>query len=212
MIPTPAQVVPLLAPLAEALPSAIHDAIEAADALQPVLADRDNHFWSHAARFYNKRSLLAAQGNGWKLVQGVPNTGIHIILCHVHRIRVLRSLGDGPPHPGSNKLRRAAWAQPPGQGQFFLSADNEFLAEDAGTTLPAMNLLIDWYQFEGQARTFLSLPKEPWEYQRSVRVHWRTPLLSPSGEEFGDMRFQPPPPGDDFGDLIRIDPGELEAG
>ncbi len=210
MIPTPEQVLPLLAPLASAVPAALRQGMEAADALQPEPAARDNYFWSHSARFYNKRELARNAGNGWLLLDDVPNTGIHIVLQDVHRIRVLRSLNGTVPHPGRNLARRDAWAQPPGQGEFFLSADNELSLDNARSALPAMNLLIDWHQEQGEPVICVSLPRAPWSYQDNIRVYWRKPF--PTADEFANMRFAPPPVRDDFSDIIRIDPGERDAG
>ena len=212
MIPTPDQVLPLLAPLAGAVPSAIRDGMDAADLLQPDPLVRDNHFWSHSARFYHRRSLATAQAESWQLIEGVPNTGIHIILENVHRIRVLKSLNGLVPHPGSNPTRRADWAQPAAQGEFFLSADNRLLVEEPDGVLPAMNLLIDWHQKRGEPAIFVSLPKAPWDYKDSIRVHWRRPFPTEPGGEFGSVGFNPPPVNDDFSTIVRIDPGEMDAG
>lgn len=207
VIPTPEQALPVLEPLASALPSAIRDGVEQADAVQPDALTRDNYFWSHCARFYNKRSLNRMHGSDWHLIEDVPNTGIHIVLNGVHRIRVLRSLGGLVPHPGSNGARRAAWSQPPAQGRLFHSAENELLVDPPEDKLPAMNLLIDWHLKDGEPVISVSLPRAPWEYEQAIRVHWRRPL--PSDEDFAGLSFSPPPVNDDFGSLVEIDPGEF---
>lgn len=187
--------------------------MDEADALQPDPLTRDNYYWSHSARFYNRRSLAAAQGDGWQLREGVPNTGIHIVLGGLHVIRVLKSLNGSVPHAGNNKARREAWSQPAAQTELFLSADNRLFAGAPDDVLPAMHLLIDWHvAADGKPATFVSLPRTPWGYLKAINVHWRRPFPGQAGSGLEGLSFNPGPDSDDFGTVVRIDTAELDAG
>ncbi len=211
VIPTPAQALTVLGPLGPSVWTSVQAGVDGANDLQPSAEGRDNYFWSHCARYYNRRRLFAeSQGHRdeWQLIPDVPNTGIHLIVDSVHRVRVLRSLNGDVPHPGRNRARRKAWSQPPGQGQLFITADNRLVYGDDKALL-ALSLLIDWHlDRHGEPVIHVSLPVGPWEFTDEVRVHWRVPL--PGAEDFSNMAFNPPKPSPhEFGNLLRIDPNEL---
>jgi hypothetical protein len=204
--------VPLLSNLGPAVWASVRAGVEGADNLQPSTPQRDNHFWAHCARFYNKRALIEESDKHaeWVLIPDVPNTGIHVVLNNVHRIRVLRSLNGNTPPPGRNRARREAWAQPSTQGEFYLTADNHLLTENDGQSLPAFNLILDWHLDKtGEPAISVSLPRGPWQFKKEVRVHWRVRLPG-SEEEFAGTSFDPPKPSDDeFGNLLQIDDDEI---
>ena len=213
VIPTPDQVLPLLAPLGRSVPRALRDGIEKADELQPDSRSRDNYFWSHCARYYSRASLAMEKDPSWTLIGDVANTGIHIILNSVHRIRVLRSLNDQPPPAGGSRARREAWAQPSAQSALFHTATNELLVDPPPDTLPAMNLLLDWREESAEPIVYVSLPIGPWGFNERIRVHWREPLMDLE-DDLGDLAFDPPrvPDTEDFGVFVSVDPAERDAG
>ena len=177
--------------MGRSVPRALRDGIEKADELQPDSRSRDNYFWSHCARYYSRASLAMEKDPSWTLIGDVANTGIHIILNSVHRIRVLRSLNDQPPPAGGSRARREAWAQPSAQSAFFHTATNELLVDPPPDTLPAMNLLLDWREESAEPIVYVSLPIGPWGFNERVRVHWREPLMDLE-DDLGDLAFDPP--------------------
>ena len=90
-----------------------------------------------------------------------------------------------------------------------LTRGNELSADDPGV-VPAMNLLIDWHRVDGEPVIFVSLPRAPWAYQDAVRVYWRKRF--PAADEFAGLKFNPGSFDDDVGAVVRVDPGELDAG
>lgn len=211
MFPTSREVLPLLSDVGPSVWKAVRAGVESANSIQPDPATRDNHFWSHCARFYNKQALSVSTQHAerWTLKPDIPNTGIHLIVDHVHNVRILKSLNRMTPPPGGNRARRAAWSQMPGQTSLFLTADNRLLL-DEDDALPAMSLIIDWYlDKDMEPRVFVGLPLAPWAYAQDVRLHWRVALPG-SEEEFAGLSFDPKKPDDtDFGTLVKVDETEL---
>jgi hypothetical protein len=129
------------------------------------------------------------------LVPRVRSLGIHLRVGDLHVVRVLRSLeGDTPP-PGKNRKRREAYIQ----GQLAL-------AEPQGD-LPALSLIADWQDYEGEPIIHLGLPAEPWEFGRSARMHWRIPLTA-GGSDLASLAFEPEPDEGLPPVTLRIHPSE----
>lgn len=169
-----------------------------ADNLQPDPNDRDTWFWSDSARFRTGVQLDAAEKDGWAIVAGVPNYGIHLRVADLHIGRVVRTLHGSTPHPGRNPARRKAWTnfdtQPPVQGQLPL---------DGQSSLPPLSAILDWHEHDGEPEIHIGLPIGPWKYQKSPRLHWRVPFPQ-DGAALDTLRFEPgPDEGDSF---IEIDP------
>lgn len=211
MIPTPSRAATLLNSVGPAIWTSVQAGVEAANNIQPTPEGRDNHFWSHCARYHNKKRLLVESQKHrgeWQLIPDVPNTGIRIVIDDVHQVRVLRSLHGDVPHPGRNRARRESWSQPSTQRELFVTADNRLVDED-DESLRALNMLIDWHlDRHGEPVINVSLPMGPWEFEHLVRVYWRVPL--PGADDFANIAFNPPQPSShEFGNLLRVDPDEF---
>jgi hypothetical protein len=220
VIPTAAQAVPLLSNFGPHAWRAIRAGIAQADTQQPERDERDNYYWSHTARFYNKSALRIEHAKDrnadWKLVEDVPNTGIHVLLADVHYVRVLKSLNGTAPNPGRNRQRRNAWVgvQPPEQGRLLLTRDCTLTTDDSDA-FPALNVIVDWHLDEhAEPVVHVGIPAGPWDYAgdlatyaASVRMHWRVPLPG-SEAEYENLRFSSEQAGDDFTEILHIDDDE----
>lgn len=200
---SPATVLPIVAEAGEAIYEALRHGAGYADTLQPDLEGADPWFWSHSARFAARGHLSRHPGSSWSLVPRVPNSGIHLLVGD-HRIRVVRSLARGIPHPGGNRARNSAWVGVPYQLQLGLT-------DGAGAQV-SLSLIADWYlDAEREPLVHLSLPVGPWKYQENPRTHWR--LILPAGGSVGIEQL-PGFAGGDDGELIEeipIDPSEWAA-
>ena len=185
MIPTPADVLPVVTSASGDLRDALRKGVAYADELQPNRNDRDPWFWSHSARHMARKQLFSANPQsgveGYEMRGGVPNGGIHLRFHDMHVARVVRSLGGTTPAPGSNPARRRAWngVEIPIQGQLAL-ADN--------VTLPPLSLIIDWQDVDGEPLIHISLPRGEWAYRKSPRLYWRVPLPD-DGVDLNALRF-----------------------
>lgn len=198
MIPTPEQVLPLVECAVPSLRKALRIGGSFADEIQPDADERDGHYWSHSARWRARKHLAAVPKDGWYLTPNVPNSGIHLRIGDLHRVRVLRSLGGTVPHPGSNRARRADWVQN--------------ALDLAGDGLPALSLLADWQIFEDEPVIHCSLPRRPWSYTADPEVYWRVPITGDADSDLARLRFDPGLlPGDVFV-TVKIDPAEASAG
>lgn len=202
MIPTPAEVLPLVASLAAPTYKAVQAGIDFADGLMPDDQDvADPWYWSHSAR-YAARNQLRHGGaiEGWKLRPDVPNSGIHFSVDNGHRLRLVRSLHNDVPHPGSNKRRREAW-----------TGAVELPLRVSGSGLPFLNLLFDWaVDINREPVIHVTLPQGPWTYGQPSRVHWRVLLPSDGVLDLSALTFNPSGDGDDLG--LVLDEAERESG
>jgi hypothetical protein len=197
--PSPETVVPLVAAAAEALYDSLRHGIGYADNQQPDLKAADPWYWSHSARFAALGHLVTIKRVSWDVVPKVPNTGIHIEIGGLHRIRVLRSLNRQAPHPGGNRARERAWVGVPYQLPLALGS-----LEDV-----PLSLIADWHMDEDrEPLVYLSLPIGPWKHRENPRYHWR--FLLPQGVSVG-IEELPSFAGGDDGDPTReihVDPSE----
>lgn len=129
-------------------------------------------------------------GEGWSLVENVPNCGIHLRLDKMHVARVVRSLGGTTPHAGSNKKRTRAWDGVQGQ-----------LALASGGTLPPLSLIIDWQVIDEEPIVHVGLPAGNWDYGSTANLYWRIPLPD-TGEDLSTLSFEPR--ADAGGSLVRL--------
>jgi hypothetical protein len=197
-VPSPADVLPLVECTVPSLVKALQLGIGYADEQQPDPDDRDQWFWSHSARWRARRQLLSVAAEGWSINPDVSNSGIHLCVDQVHCLRVLRSLGDTVPHPGSNRARRDAWIQdtlPPRDG-----------------SLRPLSLLADWCVHDDEPRIYLSLPKRPWTYGSDPELYWRVPVTGDASQDLANLRFDPGLLPGDVMVTVKVDPAESEAG
>lgn len=173
--------VPLLADCLPHIREALHFGIDYADDLQPDRRNRDPWFWSHSARHRAKTALqqTAQADDGWDLVAGVSNSGIHVRVAQLHLVRVLRSAGGTTPAPGHNLQRRRAWSQHQQLSFPFASAEGE---------LPPLNLILDWStDIEGSLVMHVGMPVGVWPYGKDPMLAWRVPL--PADDDIGGLTF-----------------------
>lgn len=173
--------------------------VDYANDLQAEASSRDPWFWSHAARFRARRALELAEGIGWEVVPGIPNSGIHVRLDELHLLRVLRSSGGTTPAPGHSRQRRDAWSQ---NYQLQLPLDH-----DGG--LPPLNLILDWSTEDDDLLVLhLGMPRGVWKYGSDPVLSWRVPL--PGDDDLSSLVF----PGTEDGPVdvtLRVDDSEREA-
>lgn len=199
VIPTPDDAVPLLEPCLADIREALQFGIDYANDLQPDPADRDPWFASHAARFRARRELETADGDGWAIVPGVPNSGIHLLIDGLHVVRVLRSSGGTTPAPGHSRQRRDAWSQ-----HYQMQ-----LALDDNGDLPPLNLILDWStEHDDLLVLHLGMPRGVWKYGNDPVLSWRVEL--PGDDNLDSLFF----PGTEDGPVdvtLRVDDTEREA-
>ncbi len=160
---------------------ALLDGIDFASDIQPEPENRDRWYWAHSARYRARRVLEASSkdAQGWELVAGVPNSGIHILVDGLHKVRVLRSTEGTTPAPGHTRMRRQAWQQ----------TRFQFPSKDRAEGLPPLDLVLDWTTDHTDALTIhLGLPKGVWNYGNDPILEWRVPL--PSGDDIEDLAFE----------------------
>jgi hypothetical protein len=199
VIPTPADVLPLAEETVPPLQKALSLGIALADELQSDRQTRDPWYWSHTARWVARNHLRSVQSSAWKLLSGVPNSGIHLRIGTVHHVRVLRSLGGTVPHPGRNRARRADWIQ----DSLLLDEDNQ---------LPALSLLYDWQVLHDEPSIYLSLPKRPWSYREQPELHWRVPVTGDADQDLANLSFDPGLLPGDVVVTVKIDPADEGVG
>jgi len=190
---TPSQGVNLLRSCLPVVRQALQDGIDYASELQPDPEHRDQYFWSHAARYQARQFLKGKAGSNWEVVEGVPNSGIHLSIGGLTKVRVLRSVHGSTPPPGANRQRRLAWSQ---------------------RSLPAMGqpdtMILDWSTDQKDALVMnLGLPQGVWHYRRSPQLAWRVPL--PSRDDLADLAFVPDQEADELV-RIRIHETEMDVG
>lgn len=178
MIITPERIVPLVDPCLPDTREALLRGIDFANDIQPDPSDRDPWYWSHSARFATRRALekRADRADGWELVAGVPNGGIHIRLGGLLVVRVLRSVAGTVPAPGGNKSRQMAWQQ--ARLQFPVDRG---LGNHHGVIggLPPLDLILDWTNGVNDALIMhLGMPRGVWELGEDPILAWRVPLPS----------------------------------
>lgn len=197
---SPEAVLPLAADAAESLYEALRTGVGYADTLQPEFATADPYFWSHSARFSARQELRKASGESWRMVAGVANSGIHLLVRETHAIRVVKSLDRTVPHPGANHARREAWVGVNVQQRLPLDPG----AEDA---IVPLSLIADWHiDPDREPIVYLSLPVAPWKYRENPRCYWRVALPPGGSLPIGQL---PGFPGGDDGDVtIDVDPAE----
>jgi hypothetical protein len=195
MIPTLRDVAPVIECVIPSLYAALRAGLAYAEDQQPEPDDRDSYFWTTCARFEARNQLGLADGDGWALVPDVKSLGIHLRIGNLHAIRVLRSLQGGTPPPGRNKRRRSAYIQ----GQFPLA--------DPEGDLPALSLIADWQDLDGEPIIHLGLPAGPWEFGRTARMYWRVPLPG-DGLDLNSLVFDPLPDDGTAPVTLRVHPSE----
>lgn len=204
-------------PVADSIQSSLRRGIAYADELQPRPKDRDPWFWSHCVRFYTRNSLAMAHPqpkvNGWEVLQGVPNFGIHM-RRDLHLARLVRSLGGTTPPPGPNKRRREAWI---GVGRGVpqrLPLEKLPLATDeSGGPVPPLSFILDWTtDDEGEPVVHVGLPVEDWTFhsRKNPNLYWRRPLPK-SEEDLAELGFDEGA-NDDNRSLITVDLAPEEFG
>ncbi len=177
-------------------------AIDYANELQPEHDNRDPYFWSHSARYAARKALAKASDRNadWRLVAGVPNSGIHLCLNDLHVVRVLRSVWNTTPSPGRNKARRDAWQQ---------HRQLQFSFKDGNREFPPTDLILDWTTDDlDNLVMHLGMPQGVWEHGSNPILAWRVPL--PSADSLEELSFE----GGEDTDVpvsLRIDEAEMEA-
>jgi hypothetical protein len=180
VVPTPEVVLPLVEPVVPPLRDALRIASRAADEIEPDGPTRERSFWAHAARRKALGQLQVVEAKGWALVAGVANCGIHVVLGSLHKMRVLRALGDAPPPPGLNKARQLAFQQEPnGQGTLALSPDG----------LPTLSLIADWTMQDGEPVIHVSLPRKPWHITSNPALYWRECVTGSIADDLARLAF-----------------------
>jgi hypothetical protein len=180
---TPKLVFPMLEEVSSVLYRALDAGIEYADSQQPDDEDFNSHYWSHSARFTAHNYLAHCDGKTWKLVDGIPNFGVHITLNGVHKLRVVKSINNGAPSPGRNKTRQIDWVGYSEQLQFELPFDGN-------APLPPLSLLVDWNADQNREPiVHVSLPNGSWKFGERARVHWRELLTSEANISINDLAF-----------------------
>ncbi len=197
--PTPQHVLPLVEPVAAPVLRALRLGAGYADDLQPDTDGRDRWFWSHCARFRARQVLAAADKAGWVLVDDVPNSGIHLRVRDLHRVRVLRSLEGTTPHPGRNKARLDYYHQE----ALLLANDN---------SLPPLSLIMDWRMVEDEPSIHIGLPKGRWDYGSAAKLYWRVPVTGDPNEDLKNARFDPGVSPGDVTVTLLVDESEEGAG
>ena len=199
---TPASISPQVEACLPLIRSALHDGIDFANDIQPDAPGRDPWYWSHSARFKARNVLeaAAASAQGWAMIEGVPNSGIHLRLGGLHVMRVLRSAAGSTPAPGHSRARRRAWQQ---------GRQLQFAFDDGLDGLPPVDLILDWSTDDADELSLhLGMPLGVWDHGSHPILAWRIPL--PSSDELGALAFQ----GSDESEIpvhLRIDEAELAA-
>ena len=199
---TPRQAVQQLEVCLSEIREALHTGIDYANDLQPELGDRDPWYWSHGVRFAARRRLEQAQVSPgeWEIIDGVPNSGIHVRLQGIHVVRVLRSVAGTTPAPGRNRVRQEAWQQ---CRQLQLPLDYPH------SGLPPIDLILDWTTNEADdLEMHLGLPQGIWGHGNSPILAWRVPL--PSGDTLDNLAFDGADE-DDIPIVLRVDDADTEA-
>ena len=198
--PSPSEVVPLLDASLPEIRQALLGGIDFANDIQPEPENRDRWYWAHSARYRARRALEAssAGAQGWELIAGVPNSGIHVCLGGLHVVRVLRSAEGTTPAPGHTRRRCEAWQQ------FRL----QFPIDDETEGLPPLDLVLDWTNDDTDALTMhLGMPLGVWTYGKPPILEWR--VLLPSSDDLEGLTFEGA--DDDVPVLLRVDDTEEEA-
>lgn len=199
MIPTPAEVAPLVEPLARPIYDALRVGLEFAAA---TIVDHDPAFHSHCVRYRSKIELAAEESaSSWSLVPHVENSGIHFAIGGLHSARLLHAFGGQPPHPGSSRTRRRAWTNVDRPVQLELELE-DINAASAGPACGPLSILFDWCVVDDEPVVHVSLPQEAWSYGSNPRLHWRVRLNDP-GSWMERVEFQPM--GDDAEPLVMLD-------
>jgi hypothetical protein len=198
LVPTPQDVLPLAECMVPHLAKALRLGIGYADDLQPDTEDRDPWYCSHSARWRARGHLLSVpERKGWGISKKAANSGIHLNIQGIHKVRVLRSLFDTVPHPGRNHARIMTWMQgtmPPNDG-----------------SLPALSLLADWRVIDDEPVIYVSLPKHGWSYRAKPVLYWRVPVTGDADLDLANLQFDPGLlPGDRLVS-IKVDPAERVA-
>lgn len=193
MLFTPSQGADLVRDCLPTIRAALEDGIDFANHLQPEGRIRDQYYWSHSARFQARQVLLGESGANWSVVEGVPNSGIHLSIRGLTTVRVLRSVGRTTPPPGANRQRRLAWSQ---------------------LSLPSVEqpdtLIIDWYTDSEDILVMgLGLPQGIWQYRSPPQLAWRLQL--PSHGDLSDLAFVPDQEADELV-RIRVHETEMDVG
>ncbi|MYA40524.1 MAG: hypothetical protein F4Z31_01860 [Gemmatimonadetes bacterium] len=199
--PSPSEVVPLLDASLPEIRQALLGGIDFANDIQPEPEDRDRWYWAHSARYQARRALEAssAKAQGWELIAGIPNSGIHVCLGALHVVRVLRSAEGTTPAPGHTRRRREAWQQ------FRL----QFPIDDETDGLPPLDLVLDWTTDDTDALTMhLGMPLGVWTHGKPPILEWR--VLLPSTDDLEGLTFEGAA-DDDVPVLLRVDDTEAEA-
>jgi hypothetical protein len=198
VIPTPAQVLPIIECAIPSLANALRVGAAFADDLQPSPFGRDPWYWSASAR-WKARGVLAAETDSdrWCVAERVPNSGIHLCVDDIHKVRVLRSLDGTTPHAGRNLARRQAWFQ-------------DALLLGRGGDITALSLIADW-QFSGDEPVIhVGMPKAPGSFGLGAELHWRVPVTGDAGYDLGNLSFDPGNPPDDISVTLKFDPAESQ--
>lgn len=183
MIPTPAQLAPLVEPIAGPIYESLRLGIDFAD---QTMRSHDGHFHSHCVRYRTREALEAVEATDWHLVPRIPNSGIHLVLGGgLHTARLLRTLNGGAPHPGRGLTRQRAWTNLDMPIQLPLDLDT--IDEVAFAPL---SLLLDWSIMDDEPLVHLSLPQGAWSYGNKPRLHWRVLLNDPGIAGMG-IEFNP---------------------
>ncbi|MEQ8842195.1 MAG: hypothetical protein RIB98_14525 [Acidimicrobiales bacterium] len=193
-IPEPDDVLPVvLDDLAHLVPS-LSAGIDFANDLLSDDTDKDNHYWSHSARYKARRELIAS---GAPVRPDVANSGIHLVLGDLHTARVLRSVNRETPPPGHSTERRS---------EYNVQQTLNLAIGVNGQRLPSLPFVIDWYDLDDEPVVHIGLPREPWSWGKKIKMFWRVPLPGAEGGYSG-LRFNP---SDDGGepDIVYVHPAE----
>jgi len=199
MIPTPADVLPVIERVVPDLAAALALGSDYADEQQPDPYDRDRWYWSHTARWRARNNLVAVSDkDGWTVDPSAPNSAIHLCAASVHPIRVLKTMNDTTPHAGRNKARQLAWSQSP------------LLVASAASGQP-FSLVADWHKGKDGPVVHIGLPKAPGNYVGGADLYWRVEVTGDAGYDLGNLEFDPGNPPDDLIVTLKVDPSEFQV-
>lgn len=160
----------------------------------------DPWLYSHLVRFGARQYLESLYPSDWALVEGISNSGIHILKGPL-KLRVMKATLSGTvPSPGKNEARRDFYSQvtPP----LPLIIENRI-------TPPSPNHILDW-QVDEQHELLLALscPFDTWNYKGKPHLHWRREIRLETLSQDASIRFKSS--DEDIPVSLRYEPEDLE--
>lgn len=165
------------------------------------MTSRDPWYWAHSARWRALGWLRGCDKNGWSVADRVPNSGIHLAIVGVHKIRVLRTLDGSTPPPGGNRARRQAGCK----GYLGCRLHSRWGRRER---FPPYRLSLTGRCRAIVRSSMFGLPKRPWDYQSGPELHWRVPVTGDATSDLARLTFDPGVPYGDVYVTLKIDPSE----